>query len=243
MNLTLAHYKSYFLSLVRDPMKVIVTILLPLLMYFVFAADKEVPAQQATFIAISFMTYAVLGVSYSQVGVDMVQLRNNPWLDYIKTLPNGLNAFIRGRIAISMTFALLCVSAMYALANLCSSLDLNMEDLFKIVIVLLMGSIPFALLAATVALWLPRTLSMPMNQFMYLPMCYLGGLWVPPQNLPQELEKYSLMMPTRHLGEICWSIYLKTDIPYNSVLFLLGLTLICGLTVGLRFSKRFEHGL
>jgi len=55
---------------------------------------------------------------------------------------------------------------------------------------------------------------------LYLPLAYVGGLWMPPAALPDFVAKISHYTPTRHAGEIVWAIAGNRAVPQQRLLWL-----------------------
>ncbi|MCF6320890.1 MAG: ABC transporter permease, partial [Rhizobiaceae bacterium] len=64
---------------------------------------------------------------------------------------------------------------------------------------------------------------------LYLPLAYLGGLWMPPEQLPAPIAEISQFTPTRHAGEIAWAIVGGYSIPFDSVIWLAGFSALFAL--------------
>lgn len=105
--------------------------------------------------------------------------------------------------------------------------------------VLLVGVLPFVLMGAALGYSVPARGAVPIANLLYLPLSYLGGLWLPPNMLPDFVSRISPFTPTRQLGELGWSVVLGTPVPGWSIAGLVGFTLASGL-VALAMWKRDE---
>ncbi|NJM09893.1 MAG: hypothetical protein HC883_03100 [Bdellovibrionaceae bacterium] len=92
------------------------------------------------------------------------------------------------------------------------------------VAVIVAGSIPFALMAATIANWVSAWAALPVFNLIYILSSFAGGLWMPPAALPAKVEAISRYLPTRHLGEIIWKIGLGEAVEAKYALYLAGFT-------------------
>ena len=66
----------------------------------------------------------------------------------------------------------------------------------------LVGTIPFACLGMVIALLVPFNAAPGITNMIYLPMSFLGGLWMPIMMLPHVLQKFALLLPTYHLSQL-----------------------------------------
>ncbi|MDW8426916.1 MAG: ABC transporter permease, partial [Meiothermus sp.] len=75
----------------------------------------------------------------------------------------------------------------------------------RLVLALLLGAVPLALLGLCVGYWCSPKAAVPVANLLYLPLSFVGGLWVPPQFLPELARQVSPFTPTRQWGELVWA--------------------------------------
>jgi ABC-2 type transport system permease protein len=66
----------------------------------------------------------------------------------------------------------------------------------------IVGALPFACMGMALALFLPFSSAPGIANMIYLPMSFCGGLWIPVMLLPHFLQKFALLLPTYHLGQL-----------------------------------------
>jgi ABC-2 type transport system permease protein len=57
----------------------------------------------------------------------------------------------------------------------------------------------------------PSGSALPISNLFYLLLSYAGGLWLPPNALPDSVQRLSKYLPTREYGELAWSIVLNQE--------------------------------
>ncbi len=57
----------------------------------------------------------------------------------------------------------------------------------------------------SIGYWTSPKTSVPITDLTYLPLAFIGGLWLPPQFLPPVVAAISPFSPTRQYGELVWS--------------------------------------
>jgi ABC-2 type transport system permease protein len=72
--------------------------------------------------------------------------------------------------------------------------------------VLLVGTIPFCLMGLTLGLTLSAKSAPATINLIYLPLAFLGGLWLPIQMLPGALQQLAFMLPSYHLGQLGYAV-------------------------------------
>ena len=77
--------------------------------------------------------------------------------------------------------------------------------LASLLLVLLFGGTVFAIFGIALGYLLSARASVPVANLVYLPLAFVGGLWVPPHALPGAVETLSRLTPTRHFAELAWS--------------------------------------
>jgi ABC-2 type transport system permease protein len=102
------------------------------------------------------------------------------------------------------TFAVGAVVVMAVVAHLTTPAHLPLAAWGRLVLALVAGAIPISLLGFAIGYFASPKGAGTLAQLFYLPLSFLGGLWVPPQNLPEVVQKISQFTPTRHWGDVVW---------------------------------------
>jgi ABC-2 type transport system permease protein len=71
----------------------------------------------------------------------------------------------------------------------------------------LTGSIPFAAMGLLVALLVPPAAAPGVVNLVYLPMSFMGGLWIPIHFLPKWIQTIAPSMPTYHLAQLMLTVF------------------------------------
>ena len=207
-------------ELTRTPGYWVPTILFPAMLFLFFGNSfKPTTAGGANFVLASWAVYAVLGVAFYQFGVGIAQDREAPWDRYLKTLPVSFGPRLVARIATALLFAVLV--ALVAIVSL--PIGLGLGQIGALLMVLLLGGAVFAIFGIALGYGLSARAAVPVANLVYLPLAFLGGLWVPPPAMPAALEPLSQLTPTRHFAELAWAaVNPAGDLPYVSVAVLTG---------------------
>tara|TARA_R110002072_G_scaffold30554_4_gene95347 strand:+ start:1590 stop:2327 length:738 start_codon:yes stop_codon:yes gene_type:complete len=215
-------YRSYILSvmvpLLRTPAYWVPLVVFPSLLYSFFGLP---PSQQGSEIAnillASWSAFAVIGIGFFQFGVSISQARESKWEDYARTLPAGAAPRFVAQVVTAILFLALALALLWTVAALAAPVSLRLEQYLRLLWVLLLGVIPFVMIGAALGYSIPARGAVPIANLLYLPLSYFGGLWLPPQMLPDIVARISPYTPTRQLGELAWAAVLDSPMPLASI--------------------------
>ena len=227
MRLLFAYVKAGTFELVRYPAYSVPTVAFPTLLFVLFAlpsADADPAVVTAAFAAI-----AVLGVTFFQFGVGIALERASPWEAYLRTLPATTRVRFGARLVSALAFAATSVSVLLATALATTSLTLPPGRWAAFAAVLLLGSVPFALLGIALGYWARPKAALPLANLLFLPLSFLGGLWGGASHLPDAVEHISPLLPTRQWGDLLWAATARTPFRLSAVAGLTVYAVVFGL--------------
>jgi|TARA_B110000908_G_scaffold162297_1_gene207573 ABC-2 type transport system permease protein len=192
--------------LFRQPGFWIPTVLFPAMLYAFFGANSGGGAWAANAMA-SFMVYAVLGVGFFQFGVTVAQDRESAFAKWQRTLPGHVAYQWVARISASVVFvtiAVLCV-VVVVVALMMTDVRLGARAWMGLGLVCFICAITATLMGIALGSVCSARAAVPMANLVYLPLAYMGGLWVPPIAMPAAINTVSQWTPTRAMGELGWA--------------------------------------
>lgn len=204
MKLVLAQYKAGLLSLSRNPGYFIGSIVFPALFFLFFVPSGVRDADEANFAMGSFMIFAVMGALFFGFAVGIAHDRASAWAVYERTLPGSSLVRLASRVLNGFTFAACATIVMALVAHLTTPAHLPPAAWGRLTLALLAGAIPISLLGFAIGYFASPKGAVTLAQLLYLPLSFVGGLWVPPQHLPSMVQPISHLTPTRHWGEVVW---------------------------------------
>jgi len=218
MKLYRAYILATILPLLRTPSYWVPLVIFPTLLYSFFglSASQDDP-KLANILMASWSVFAVIGIGFFQFGVSIAQAREARWEEYARTLPVGGFPRIVAQIVAAALFLAIALALLWSLAAFASAVDLSIAQYLKLLGVLLIGIVPFVLMGAALGYSVPARGAVPIANLLFLPLSYLGGLWLPPQMLPSLVALISPYTPTRQLGELAWASVLGTFPPASSI--------------------------
>jgi ABC-2 type transport system permease protein len=203
MRLVRAHTRAELLELVRYPSFSVPTLAFPALLFLFFGVPAE--GSDEEILMVSYAAFGVLGVALFQFGVGIASERVSPWQVYLRTLPVPARVRFAARLAAAAVFALASAGAVVVIALLLTSAALGAGQWLRVGLALASGTIPFGLLGLAIGYWLTPKGALPVANLLFLGLAFLGGLWTGAAALPETVDSFSPVLPTRQWGEIVWA--------------------------------------
>lgn len=214
------------------------TLLFPCLFFLIFGVPEGTDFWRANTLLASFSGFGVMGVVLFQLAVVSAQERHTRWQSYLRGLPVSASALLSARVVMVMSFSLLSIFSVYLTARFGTALEIDAWTQLKLTFVLLIGSLPFAMLGYIVGLFASPKGVIPLANLVYLSLSYAGGLWFPPQMLHPVIQTLSEQLPSRYYAEILWDIALYREVDLSAVWILLTHTFVIALLLALLLSLR-----
>lgn len=190
--------------LFRQPGFWIPTVLFPAMLYAFFGANSGGGAWAANAMA-SFAVYAVLGVGFFQFGVSVAQDRATAFATWQRSLPGHAAVPWLARVMVSVLVVALAVALVVAVALAMTDITLPAQAWVRLGLVCLMASVTATVMGIALGSLASARAAVPLANLIYLPLAYLGGLWVPPMAMPAAINAISVWTPTRAMGELAWA--------------------------------------
>ena len=229
MKLIWAHFKAGTLQLMRLPGYTIPTVIFPGMLFLFFGVAEARGRMAANFIMAGYSVFAVMGVTFYQFGAGIAQERGSPWEGFLRILPVSPQVRFAARVLSALVFALAAVGVVVVIAHLLTPVGLETSGWLRFSLGLLLGGIPFALFGIALGYWASPRAAIPFANLFNLPLAYAGGLWVPPQRLPEMVATLSPYLPSRRYNEVIWTAVLGQAWHVDDWLWLLGYTVVFGL--------------
>jgi ABC-2 type transport system permease protein len=155
---------------------------------------------------LSYVAFAIIGVTLFQFGVGIANERGRPWERYLRTLPVSTIDRFAGRIICALVFGIAAAGLVAIFARILTPVDLSAVQWAQLALYAAIGGIPFVLFGIAIGYWCSARAAIPVANIFYLLLSYAGGLWMPPSMLPGFAAEISPYLPTRQFGELLWSI-------------------------------------
>lgn len=211
-------------TLVRQPGFWVPTVLFPAMLYAFFGAQGAV--EWAANAMAAFAVYAVLGVGFFQFGVSVALDRESPFAKWQQTLPGHAGHQWIARVLASLVFVTVAVALVVALSFALGRVEVGAAALIRLAAVCLIASFTATFMGIALGSLASARAAVPLANLTFLPLAYLGGLWVPPMALPSAVNVVSQWTPTRAMGELGWAAIAGTKWDPGHLAVLAGWTVI-----------------
>lgn len=192
--------------LLRQPGFWVPTVLFPAMLYSFFGAGLAGQGPAAAYAMAAFAVYAVLGVGFYQFGVTVAQDRADPFIRWQRLLPGSVLAPWAARVLAAIGFSAVALLLVLALGKALGGVVLaDAQAWVRLIIVALFAALPATLLGIALGSLVSARAAVPLANLVFLPLAYLGGLWMPPQLLPDAVAALSVWTPTRAMAELAWA--------------------------------------
>jgi ABC-2 type transport system permease protein len=199
------HLRAALLEIARTPAFLVPTAVFPSMMFLFFGLPHARTPQTAAFLMTSFAVFGVMGVCFYQFGVGIAEDRAGPWEDYVRTLPVTAVQRFAARLLAALVVTAVTLLLLGTTAVATTPARLPAGRWLLLAAALLAGGVPFGLFGIALGYSMPARAAVPIANLIYLPLSFLGGIWLPPDRLPAALAGLSPLLPSRIAGELGWA--------------------------------------
>ena len=201
MRLALVYARAETLQLVRYPAYLLPTLAFPGLVLLFFGRQLE--RGEPDRLLAGFAATALLTVTFFQFGVGIAATRTSPWEAFLRTLPVDVATRLAGRVLSALVFSTGTVAVVVVVATSVYGASLPPWRFGVLVVALLLGSVPFALLGIGFGYWLSPRSALPVANLVFFPLAIGGALWArPSDDVPRTADLVSQALPTRSWIEV-----------------------------------------
>lgn len=222
--------KYEFLRVLRTPAFAIPSLLFPPLFYLLFGVLLNRGSSAAAHYL--FATYSVFGVMAPGLfgfGVQVAIERERGWLALKRVAPMPPGAYLAAKMLMAMAFALIIYAMLAAMAATLGGVRLDPVQWLALGLIAMLGVLPFCALGLLIGSRANASASPAIVNFIYLPMAFLSGLWMPLSMLPQFVRDIAVLWPPYHLAQLALAAIGREyagSLPAH-VAFLVAFTAVC----------------
>lgn len=160
-----------------------------------------------------YCCFGMIGAALFGIGVGLGSERAAGWLELKRASPMPPMAYLMAKCITAQAFGVIIVGVLVLVATAFGGVRLSGLELAGLLGMALVGTIPFAAMGLLVALLVPPAAAPGVVNLIYLPMSFMGGLWIPIHSLPKWLQTIAPAMPTYHLAQLMETVfgYQKAD--------------------------------
>lgn len=197
-----AEVREELLSVLREPTALFFSVLMPVaffaLFVFIFGTDNQGGLQAIA----TYGTFGTLGVVMMNPGISWAASRERGWMRVKRVSGVPMGVTVAAKVAGALPYAVGVLLALTATAIATGTAEWDTVTVIRIVGVLLVGSMPFALISLAVgALAGPNATTAILNAIL-LPLVVVSGLWFPLEIMPDVIGEIARFVPVYHLSQL-----------------------------------------
>jgi ABC-2 type transport system permease protein len=232
--------KFEFLRVLRTPAFAVPTLLFPPMFYLLFGLILNHSASGAAYYLLA--TYSVFGVMSPALfgfGVGVAIERERGWLALKRVAPMPPGAYLLAKMGMAALFALIIYIVLAAMASSIGCVRLHVSQWLLLGAITIFSVLPFCALGLLIGSRVNASAAPAIVNFIYLPMAFLSGLWMPLSMLPDFFSQMAPLWPAYHLSQLALATIGHNDgsamLPH--VVIPIAFTLIC-FTIARRWLAR-----
>jgi len=200
----------------------VATIGFPIMFYCLFGLmlNRGVTVNGAPLAKILLGSYAVFGgfgTALFGIGVAMAADLSAGWLELKRASPMPPVAYLLAKCCSAMCFSVIIATILCLIGITAGHVSLSFQEYLRMAALSVAGAIPFASMGLALALTVPFNSAPGIAQLLYLPMSFLGGLWVPLAILPKAVQNIAQVLPTYHMGQLMLGVFGYADPRHTSM--------------------------
>lgn len=212
--------ETYFT--LRNWQSLVMAIGMPLAFYLLFSGiyQAEMPYSYRVFMMISMTASSLLSFNVFALPYNLTADKHNNWRRFLHHSPVSVVQYYLVKALRFVLLYSLAIGVVFSFGGLVRQITLPVGDYFMVILILLIGMIPFSFIGALIS-YLPseETISMVGN-IAFMAMSLLGGLWMPLMFFPQWMQNLAKWIPSYHLMQIIQNWYTNRVWAWDSILAL-----------------------
>ncbi|NUR71197.1 MAG: ABC transporter permease [Hamadaea sp.] len=205
----LAYLKFELRRMYREPRLIILTVAMPVILFLALGGSIKGDTPEKTkeilaYLMVAWAAYgALLGTFSSGVGVS--HERSAGWLRQLRITPlPPATVVITKAIACSLVAipAVLVVSVI----GMARNVDFSVGQLALLVLLMWLGSVPFALVGLAVGFVLPPNLAQPASFLVSFGLAFAGGIFIQSDDMPKTMQQIVEWSPSYRFTQAGYAV-------------------------------------
>jgi ABC-2 type transport system permease protein len=212
-----AHQLRYDLLVsIRNPQSRFFTIVLPVIFLVLLTSlfgnhthyVDGTPIKNSTFYVPGISTLGVIAVSFVNLVITIVALRESGVLKRRRSTPVPARVLIASRALTAVILSIVVVAVLVAIGRVLYGVHVPGGTLPAFVLGVFVGAVCFCCMAFAVASFIRNEDSaQPIIQAIVLPLYFISGVFVPKDQLSSTLTKIANVFPVSHLNDIFFKAF------------------------------------
>ncbi|MES2392881.1 MAG: ABC transporter permease [Acidobacteriota bacterium] len=192
----------------------------------------------------SYAVFGVVGAALFGIGVGLAGDLSAGWLELKRASPMPPLAYLLAKCITAMAFGTIILLCLCTLGITLGHVQLTLPEFSRMLAFTLVGCLPFTCMGLALALIVPFNSAPGITNLLYLPMSFLGGLWIPISVLPKAVQHIAPLLPTYHLAQLMLSSFGYQDTTQSAASHWCGLAAFTMIMLGIAwiaFRRREQN--
>lgn len=196
-----------FMRMLRMPSFSLPALTFPAVFYCLFGVLMSGGKAQASgYMLATYCIFGVMGPGLFGFGVSVALEKDRGWLTWRRAVPAIAGAYFVSKMMMALAFALIIFLELAVLAVTLGGVQLDAVQWLQLMAVSLLSSLPFCALGLVIGILVSGQAAPAIVNFVYLPMAFLSGLWLPVSVLPTFLAQIAPAWPSYHASQIALKV-------------------------------------
>lgn len=164
---------------------------------------------------IAMAVYAATASAMYATGPELAQERSTGWIRQLLVTPLGFGSWMGAKVVQGLVLTVPGTAAVAVVAAVVHGVSLSPAHWGLLVLVVVLGSIPFALLGQIIGQLLKNQSASAGQLFVLFGLSFLGGVFLPSSVLPATVQQIGRFTPTYHLVQMCHEVVAGEAIPWT----------------------------
>lgn len=226
----------------REPTALFFAVVMPVMFFALFASlfgGEQLDAvgrPVGTTMLATFGAYGVIVTAMTTPGIGLAEARERGWLRQLKVSPVPIPVTLTAKVIATLPYCVGILTAMTATAAALGVLQISVLEWVMLVLALVIGSLPFALIGLAVGSLASGNATTAILNAIIIPMAVAGGLWFPLEMLPGWMMSIARWLPTHHLSRVALAA-LHSQPWAGHVAYLLVFTALAGVAATMAYRR------
>ena len=201
--------RTELLRLLRNRALLVPALLLPIIFFALWGLPNARytlgGVNAGRYMLVSYSAYSLISTALFGFGVAVAAERASGWWRQLRITPAAPALVFGAKITAALLMGLLSVLALCLFAGVVGHIWLGGADLSRVLLRLLPGMVPFALLGLALGLLAPPDAAGGVANLIALPMLFASGIFVPLDTAPDFIRSLAPYLPAYHYGQLGWA--------------------------------------
>lgn len=185
---------------------------------------------------VSMATFGVIMTALS-IGPRIAREQEVGWLSQLRVTPLRATEVVAGKIIVGLALTLPVILLIFAAGAVFNGVDLALSRWVPMALLLWLGTAPFAAIAIAIGYVFDSDSANIANSGALLVLAFLGGLFVPLENMPGFVQQLGRSLPSYSAADLAWSVAATGRPNTLSAFLLVGWTIVLSGAALLAFRR------